>query len=266
MYNKPTDRILEAFHLGNKERYKEFRALNDVSFEVKKGETVGIIGTNGAGKSTLLKIITGVLSSTLGEVTIKGKVSALLELGAGFNDEYTGIENIYLNGRMMGYTRKEMDERIGKIIEFADIGDFINHPVKTYSSGMFARLAFAVAINVEPDILIVDEALSVGDVFFQNKCFKKFDELRKRGVTILFVSHDIGSVRQMCSRVLWLEKGSTRAFGEAGSICDMYMDAQRKSSEYVSGHITDEKSGNILSIEIRKKIIQQFRLWLIDLK
>ena len=206
MYNKPTDRILEAFHLGNKERYKEFRALNDVSFEVKKGETVGIIGTNGAGKSTLLKIITGVLSSTLGEVTIKGKVSALLELGAGFNDEYTGIENIYLNGRMMGYTRKEMDERIGKIIEFADIGDFINHPVKTYSSGMFARLAFAVAINVEPDILIVDEALSVGDVFFQNKCFKKFDELRKRGVTILFVSHDIGSVRQMCSRVLWLEK------------------------------------------------------------
>ena len=245
MYNKPTDRILEAFHLGNKERYKEFRALNDVSFEVKKGETVGIIGTNGAGKSTLLKIITGVLSSTLGEVTIKGKVSALLELGAGFNDEYTGIENIYLNGRMMGYTRKEMDERIGKIIEFADIGDFINHPVKTYSSGMFARLAFAVAINVEPDILIVDEALSVGDVFFQNKCFKKFDELRKRGVTILFVSHDIGSVRQMCSRVLWLEKGSTRAFGEAGSICDMYMDAQRKSSEYVSGHITDEKSGDI---------------------
>ena len=245
MYNKPTDRILEAFHLGNKERYKEFRALNDVSFEVKKGETVGIIGTNGAGKSTLLKIITGVLSSTLGEVTIKGKVSALLELGAGFNDEYTGIENIYLNGGMMGYTRKEMDERIGKIIEFADIGDFINHPVKTYSSGMFARLAFAVAINVEPDILIVDEALSVGDVFFQNKCFKKFDELRKRGVTILFVSHDIGSVRQMCSRVLWLEKGSTRAFGEAGSICDMYMDAQRKSSEYVSGHITDEKSGNI---------------------
>lgn len=147
---------------------------------MKKGETVGIIGTNGAGKSTLLKIVTGVLSPTAGNIQIEGKVSALLELGAGFNEEYSGIENIYLNGRMMGYSRKEMDERLNGIVEFADIGDFINQPVKTYSSGMFARLAFAVAINVEPDILIVDEALSVGDIFFQNKCFKKFDELKRR--------------------------------------------------------------------------------------
>ena len=145
----------------------------------------------------MLKIVTGVLSPTAGNIQIEGKVSALLELGAGFNEEYSGIENIYLNGRMMGYSRKEMDERLNGIVEFADIGDFINQPVKTYSSGMFARLAFAVAINVEPDILIVDEALSVGDIFFQNKCFKKFDELKRNGVTILFVSHDIGSVRHM---------------------------------------------------------------------
>ena len=178
LYNKPSDRVLEAFGIGGKKRSKTFEALNDVSFNVKIGETVGIIGTNGAGKSTLLKIITGVLQPSMGEVKIKGKVSALLELGAGFNDEYSGIDNIYLNGRMMGYTKKEMDQKLAGIIEFADIGDFIKQPVKTYSSGMFARLAFAVAINVEPDILIIDEALSVGDIFFQNKCFKKFDELK----------------------------------------------------------------------------------------
>ena len=156
LYNKPSDRVKEALGFGKKQS-KTFEALKDVSFNVKKGETVGIIGTNGAGKSTLLKIVTGVLSPTAGNIQIEGKVSALLELGAGFNEEYSGIENIYLNGRMMGYSRKEMDERLNGIVEFADIGDFINQPVKTYSSGMFARLAFAVAINVEPDILIVDE-------------------------------------------------------------------------------------------------------------
>ena len=160
------------------------------------------------------------------------------------------IRNVYLNGRMMGYSRKEMDERLNGIVEFADIGDFINQPVKTYSSGMFARLAFAVAINVEPDILIVDEALSVGDIFFQNKCFKKFDELKRNGVTILFVSHDIGSVRQMCSRVLWLDHGTVRAFGEAAHICDMYMDEKRKSAEYVAGHIQDEVAGNVFMEKI----------------
>lgn len=245
LYSKPTDRVFEAFHIGNKKNVKTFNALKDVCLNVKKGETVGIIGTNGAGKSTLLKIITGVLSPTEGEVKIKGKVSALLELGAGFNDEYSGIENIFLNGRMMGYTRKEMEERLDKIVEFADIGDFINQPVKTYSSGMFARLAFAVAINVEPDILIVDEALSVGDIFFQNKCFKKFDELKRKGVTILFVSHDIGSVRQMCSRVLWLDNGTPRIFGDATKVCDMYMDEKRKAAQYVSGHIQDDIAGNV---------------------
>ena len=245
LYNKSSDRVLEAFGIGGKKRSKIFEALNDVSFNVKKGETVGIIGTNGAGKSTLLKIVTGVLQPSMGEVKIEGKVSALLELGAGFNDEYSGIDNIYLNGRMMGYTKKEMDQKLAGIIEFADIGDFIKQPVKTYSSGMFARLAFAVAINVEPDILIIDEALSVGDIFFQNKCFKKFDELKRKGVTILFVSHDIGSVRQMCSRVLWLDHGQVRAFDESAQVCDMYMDEKRKSGKYVSGHVNDSISGEV---------------------
>lgn len=253
LYNKPSDRVLETFSLRKNKKVKEFEALHDVSFNVCKGETVGIIGTNGAGKSTLLKIITGVLNPTSGDVKIYGKVSALLELGAGFNEEYTGIENIYLNGRMMGYNRKEMDAKINNIIDFADIGDFINHPVKTYSSGMFARLAFAVAINVEPDILIVDEALSVGDIFFQNKCFKKFDDLKSKGVTILFVSHDISSVRQMCSRVLWLDKGKTRIFGEAAKVCDMYMDEKRKNTDYVSGHIKDEDSKEIFIRRIDEK-------------
>lgn len=227
LYDKPTDRVKEALHLSWKTCAKEFKALDNISFEVNKGETVGIIGTNGAGKSTLLKIITGVLEKSSGDVNIKGKISALLELGTGFNQEYTGIQNIYLSGRMMGYSKKEMDERIQNIIDFAEIGEFINQPVKIYSSGMFARLAFAVAINVEPDILIVDEALSVGDLFFQNKCFKKFDELKKKGVTILFVSHDISSVRQMCSRVLWIEKGTQKIFDSSDKVCDMYMDEKR---------------------------------------
>lgn len=200
LYPDPSYRIKEALSIRKKVYHKDFYALQDVSFDVKKGETVGIIGTNGSGKSTILKIITGVLSATEGSVRVAGKISALLELGAGFNMEYTGRENIFLNGRMMGLSRKEMEEKEQAIVEFAEIGDFIDQPVKSYSSGMFARLAFAVAINVEPDILIVDEALSVGDLFFQNKCFHKFDELKAQGVTILFVSHDISSVRQMCSR------------------------------------------------------------------
>ncbi len=225
LYDKPTDRIKETFLPGKYSR--EFKALDGISFDVKKGETVGIIGTNGAGKSTLLKIITGVLTQTSGTISVCGKISALLELGAGFNQEYTGIQNIYLNGRMMGYSQKEMEKKIEGIKEFADIGDFIYQPVKLYSSGMFARLAFAVAINVEPDILIVDEALSVGDLFFQNKCFRKFEELKKKGVTILFVSHDISSVRQMCSRVLWIENGKQKMFDSADKVCDLYMDEKR---------------------------------------
>ena len=169
LYEKPIDRLKESLSLTHKSYHRDFFALSNISFQVKKGETVGIIGTNGSGKSTILKIITGVLTPTTGNVRVSGVISALLELGAGFNMDYTGIENVYMNGTMMGFTRSQMDEKLPEILEFADIGDFVYQPVKTYSSGMFVRLAFALAINVEPEILIVDEALSVGDVFFQSK-------------------------------------------------------------------------------------------------
>ena len=222
LYDKPSDRFKEALGLTKEKKYKENFALSDVYFEVKKGETVGIIGTNGAGKSTILKIITGVLNPTSGKVDVSGRISALLELGAGFNMEYTGIENIYLNGTMMGYTREEVDAKVQTILDFADIGDFVYQPVKTYSSGMFVRLAFAVAINIDPEILIVDEALSVGDVFFQAKCYHKFDEFKEAGKTILFVSHDLGSIAKYCDRVVLLNKGKKMAEGEPKEIIDLY--------------------------------------------
>ncbi|MCI8669070.1 MAG: ABC transporter ATP-binding protein [Lachnospiraceae bacterium] len=222
LYDKPTLRLKEALSVTKKKYHKDFQALNDVSFEIEKGEMLGIIGKNGAGKSTILKIITGVLTPTSGTVEINGKISALLELGAGFNPEYTGIENVYLNGTMIGFTKEEMDRKIDDIIGFADIGDFINQPVKTYSSGMFARLAFAVAINVEPDILIVDEALSVGDVFFQAKCYKKLEDLKNSGKTILFVTHDMGSVMKYCNRAIIFNAGSIVAQGNPAEMIDIY--------------------------------------------
>lgn len=222
LYDKPSDRLKEALGLSRKKRYKEHYALHNVSFDVKRGETVGIIGTNGSGKSTILKIITGVLEPTGGKVTINGRISALLELGAGFNSEYTGLENVYLNGTMIGFSREEIDQKLQDILDFADIGDFINQPVKTYSSGMFVRLAFAVAINIDPEILIVDEALSVGDVFFQAKCYKKFEEFKKQGKTVLFVSHDLGSISKYCDRVFLLNQGIKIAEGLPKDIIDMY--------------------------------------------
>ena len=218
LYDNPKDRFKESLGLTRKKCYKEKYALNNVSFEVKKGETVGIIGTNGSGKSTILKIITGVLNQTDGEVDIRGRISALLELGAGFNMEYTGIENVYLNGSMIGYTKEEIDAKLEDILKFADIGDYVYQPVKTYSSGMFVRLAFAVAINIDPEILIVDEALSVGDVFFQAKCYHKFEEFKKLGKTILFVSHDLGSVNKYCDRVILLNKGVKLSEGSPSQI------------------------------------------------
>lgn len=222
LYESPKMRVKEALSPSKKEYHKKFEALKGVSFEVKKGEMLGIIGKNGAGKSTLLKIITGVLTPSSGDIEINGKISALLELGAGFNPEYTGLENIYLNGTMIGYTREEMDQKVDSIIEFADIGDFIHQPVKTYSSGMFARLAFAVSINVDPDILIVDEALSVGDVFFQTKCYKKLEDLKKAGKTILFVTHDLGSVIRYCDRALIISEGRNIAEGKPDAIVDIF--------------------------------------------
>ncbi len=222
LFTKPADRVIDALHLAPWKKVPEHHALNDVSFEVKQGEMVGIIGTNGSGKSTILKIITGVLHPTQGDVKVNGRISALLELGAGFNREYTGIENIYLNGTMIGFSKEEIDAKLKDILDFADIGDFVYQPVKTYSSGMFVRLAFAVAINIEPEILIVDEALAVGDVFFQAKCYRKFDEFKKKGKTILFVSHDLSSIVKYCDRVVLLNKGTKLGEGKAKEMIDVY--------------------------------------------
>ena len=261
LYDKPTDRLKESLGLSKKQRYKEHYALHNVSFEVKRGECVGIIGTNGAGKSTILKIITGVLNPTAGEVEINGRISALLELGAGFNMEYTGIENVYLNGTMIGFTKEEIDAKLQDILEFADIGDFVHQPVKTYSSGMFVRLAFAVAINIDPEILIVDEALSVGDVFFQLKCFKKFEEFKKQGKTILFVSHDLSSIERYCDRAVLMDHGRNVAEGVPIDIINKYkkimtgmtvaeMEEQEKRRKehleaFASESQSDDKSGEM---------------------
>lgn len=223
LYNSPIDRMKEALHPLKKNYHKEFYALNDVSFEIKKGECVGILGKNGAGKSTILKIITGVLNPTSGNVVVNGKISALLELGAGFNPEYTGMENIYFQGNIMGFSRDEITTKIEDILEFADIGAFIEQPVKNYSSGMFARLAFAVAINVDPDILIVDEALSVGDAAFQNKCMRRMTKIMEDGATVLFVSHDTQAINKFCTRAIWLKDGIKHMDGYTKSVTDAYM-------------------------------------------
>ena len=222
LYNKPSDRIRETFSIRKKKYSKEHYALKNINLKINKGESIGIVGTNGSGKSTLLKLVTGVVTPTTGTIKTDGKIAALLELGAGFNPEYTGIENIYLNGTMMGYTEEEMKKRIPDIIEFADIGEFINQPVKSYSSGMFARLAFAVSINVEPDILIVDEALSVGDTRFQVKCIDKMRELQESGTTILFVTHAIEQIKRFCTRAIWIKNGELIEDGEASQVVDLY--------------------------------------------
>ena len=222
LYNKPLDRLVDSLGLSRKKLYKEHYALRNINFDIGVGECVGIIGTNGSGKSTILKIITGVLSPTGGSITVNGRISALLELGAGFNPEYSGLENIYLNGTMMGFTEAEIDTRLDDILSFADIGEFVHQPVKTYSSGMFVRLAFAVAINIDPEILVVDEALSVGDVFFQSKCYHKFEEFKRQGKTILFVSHDLGSISKYCDRVILLNQGEMLDQGTPKAMVDMY--------------------------------------------
>lgn len=222
LYPSKNARFKEALSFTHKNYHTNFYALDNINFQVTEGECYGIIGKNGSGKSTLLKILTGVLSETKGTVEIDGRISALLELGAGFNPEYSGIENIYLNGDIMGYTRDEMNHKIDDIIAFADIGDHIHQPVKTYSSGMFVRLAFAIAINVDPEILIVDEALSVGDAFFQLKCYKKFTDLKKRGKTIIFVTHDLSSVIKYCDKVMVLNEGKMIAEGGSHEMVDVY--------------------------------------------
>ena len=247
LYNKPIDRLKEAINPLKRNYHRDFYALNDISFDVEKGESFGIIGVNGSGKSTLLKILTGVLNKTSGEVTTNGKIAALLELGAGFNMDYTGIENIYMNGNMMGFSKKEMDEKLKNIVEFADIGDFINQPVKQYSSGMFVRLAFALSIAVEPEILIVDEALSVGDVFFQTKCYKRMDELKEKGTTIIMVTHDLGAVIKYCDRTMVLNSGKQIAIGTPHEMVDLYkkiLAGQEVSvNDYAADDITHDGVG-----------------------
>ena len=248
LYDKPSDRLRESLHPLKKKYHKEFYALKDVSFEIKKGETVGIIGKNGAGKSTLLKIITGVLTPTSGHVHVNGRIASLLELGAGFNPEYTGLENIYFQGTLMGYSHEEMEAKVDDILAFADIGDFIHQSVKMYSSGMFARLAFAVAINVDPDILIVDEALSVGDAAFQNKCIKKMEAIGQKGVTILFVSHDTQVINKFCEIAIWLSDGTVREQGMPEIVLENYM-------SYMSyGH---ETRRNVVKENISENITQK---------
>ena len=222
LYDKPSERLKEALHIGRGKHHTEHRALKGVNMTIRQGECVGIIGTNGSGKSTILKIITGVLSPTAGEVEVNGRISALLELGAGFNQEYSGMENIYLNGTMNGFSKEEIDARLQDILDFADIGDYVYQPVKTYSSGMFVRLAFSVAINIDPEILIVDEALSVGDVFFQAKCYHKFEEFKKLGKTIVFVSHDLSSISKYCDRVFLLNQGNLLGEGSPKEMIDAY--------------------------------------------
>lgn len=223
IYEKPLDRLKQSLYRGRRQLYREFKALENVSFEVRKGETVGIIGCNGSGKSTLLQLICGTLTPSSGDIEVNGRVAALLELGAGFNPEFTGRENVFMNATLLGLSKKEIDERFEEILEFADIGDFIDQPVKTYSSGMYVRLAFAIQANVEPEVLIVDEALAVGDAQFVHRCMLRFNELQKSGTTILFVSHDANSVRNLCSRAIWLADGVVKEQGASSKVVDAYL-------------------------------------------
>ena len=238
IYERDIDRLKETFHPFNKRYSRDFFALKDVSFQIRRGENVGLVGNNGAGKSTLLKIITGVLTPTSGSIAVTGRIASLLELGAGFNPDLTGVENIFMNGLLMGQSREIMDAKVDDIIAFADIGDFVNQPVKTYSSGMFARLAFAVNAFVEPDILIIDEALSVGDAFFQSKCMDKMRSMIRGGVTVIFVSHDTFAVKNLCQRAFLLQAGEIVMDASAKDVVETYrnmmIDSRRDSANVKS--------------------------------
>ncbi|WP_025136270.1 ABC transporter ATP-binding protein [Achromobacter sp. DH1f] len=265
LYDKPRDRLLQMGSFGRRQYYREFWALRDLSFDVQRGETVGIIGRNGSGKSTLLQMICGTLTPTSGEIVTNGRIAALLELGAGFNPEFTGRENVYLNASILGLTRRETDERFDDIAAFADIGSFIDQPVKVYSSGMYVRLAFAVAINATPDLLIVDEALAVGDARFQYKCMRRIKDIQNAGAAVLFVSHDVGSVRTLCQRAVWLDKGSLRMAGEVSHVTSKYAEfiyqdengseppAQALASEVRQAASEDEMAGMPLAMHLDEK-------------
>ncbi len=238
IFNTPGQRFL--YHMFHTKTGRDFVALNDVSFEVRKGESFGIIGRNGSGKSTMLQILAGIIKATSGKVEIHGRVAALLELGSGFNPESTGYENIYMNAAILGVSKEDIDKKVNQIIEFADIGDFVNQPVKTYSSGMFVRLAFAVAINVDADILLIDEALAVGDVFFRQKCYAKLNQLKEEGKTIILVSHGMNEVEQFCDRALLLNKGQMIELGNSREVVKKYyiLDVKAEQSKQPEESLT----------------------------
>lgn len=225
VYGSPSDHLKEMLFFGGRTYHTPFWAVRDVSFEIERGCCLGIIGENGSGKSTLLSIIAGVLSPTEGSLVINGRISALLELGSGFNQEFTGRENIFLNASILGFSDSQTRERIPSIERFAEIGEFVDRPLKTYSTGMFVRLAFAVAIHMDPDILIVDEALSVGDIYFQQRCIRKIQQLKREGVTILFVSHDLAAVRSLADRTIWMDHGKVRMDGPTDGVVSQYLAA-----------------------------------------
>ena len=248
IYAHPRDRLLQYLSLGRRQHYREFWALRGINFEIAKGEIVGIVGPNGAGKSTLLQILCGTLSPTEGEVVMQGRVSALLELGSGFNPEFSGIDNVYLNGTILGLSHEEINRKIQEIVDFADIGDFIYQPVKSYSSGMYARLAFALAITVEPEILVVDEALAVGDMLFQAKAIQRMRELMNR-CTVLFVSHSLATVKSFCNRAILVDRGQIVCDGPASEVCDQY-EMMMQERLLASSKLTDVESiGCVTSME-----------------
>jgi lipopolysaccharide transport system ATP-binding protein len=242
IYDSPGDRLKELLTFNRVKRRRDFLALDDVSFSVERGQTFCIVGQNGSGKSTLLQMVAGILQPTRGEAHINGRVSALLELGAGFNPEFTGRDNVFLNGSILGLTTRQIEQRYSAIEEFAEIGDFIKQPVKTYSSGMVVRLAFAVAINVDPEILLVDEALAVGDIYFRQRCMRKVHELRSRGVTIMFVSHAVSDVKAIGDRVMWLDRGRVIDIGDPDAVISKYLAAMVEKDSSYRAHIAGVQS------------------------
>lgn len=252
MYERPAHRLWQALLGKRKTFYKDFWALQDVSFDIRRGETVGIVGRNGSGKSTLLQMIAGTLNPTQGAISVKGRVAALLELGSGFNPEFTGRENVYLNAAIHGLKREQIDARMQGILEFADIGEFIDQPVRSYSSGMSVRLAFAVIVHVDADILIIDEALAVGDAFFSQKCMRFLRDFQRKG-TLLFVSHDAAAVANLCERAVWLENGRIRLVGSSQEVIEAYMTEQHIAARREAGEHLDikVKAARLLSEDVK---------------
>jgi len=228
IYSRPFDRVKELLMFGRRSVHQELWALHDIHLRVRPGESIGFIGSNGAGKSTLLKMISGISSPTSGRIAVRGRISALMELGAGFHDDFTGRENIYMNCSILGMNRSQINRKIDEIIAFSELGEFIDRPIKIYSTGMFMRLGFSVAINTEPDILLIDEILAVGDEYFQTKCYDKIKEFRRQGKTVIFVSHSTNTVRGLCERAVWLEGGRIRADGDSVEVTDLYLNFQRR--------------------------------------